>query len=101
MACNFRSLQHLHNAIRQQNRFQIGVQRKAVISGRIASQQWLGRRGLVTQQIGPHMPQPPNEAHGLNPKGEEPKKEKFDFGGTSFKMIEAALTTFASVAILG
>lgn len=56
---------------------------------------------MVTQQVGPQMPQPPNEADGQDPKPEPPKKEKFDFRGTSFKMIEAALTTFASVAILG
>lgn len=56
---------------------------------------------MVTQQVGPQMPQPPDEADGPDPKPEPPKKEKFDFRGTSFKMIEAALTTFASVAILG
>lgn len=56
---------------------------------------------MVTQQVGPQMPQPPDEADGQKPEPEEPKKEKFDWRGTSFKMIEAALTTFASVAILG
>lgn len=99
MACTFRSLPA--QALRQHNRFQIGIQRKAVISGRVAWQQWQSRRSLVVQQVGPQMPQPPNEAEGQNPKPEEPKKEKFDYRGTSFKMIEAALTTFASVAILG
>ena len=58
----------------------------------------------MVQQVGPQMPQPPNEAEGQNPKPKGSKddgKEKFDWRGTSFKMIEAALTTFASVAILG
>lgn len=48
------------------------------------------------------MPSPPNEADGPeseNPRAKEP--EKHDWGQTVFKMAEAALTTFASVAILG
>jgi hypothetical protein len=46
------------------------------------------------------MPQPPNEADGPeSPK--EKATERHDWGLTMFKMAEAALTTFASVAILG
>ena len=57
-------------------------------------------RSLVTQQVGPQMPSPPNEADGADaPK--ENKSGKFDWAMTFFKMAEAALTTFASVAILG
>ena len=58
------------------------------------------RRTLVVQQVGPQMPQPPNEADGPeSAKAKEP--ESHDWGLTMFKMAEAALTTFASVAILG
>ena len=57
-------------------------------------------RTLVTQQIGPQMPSPPNEADG--PESAKKKEApKHDWGETVFKMAEAALTTFASVAILG
>lgn len=54
----------------------------------------------MTQQVGPQLPSPPNEADGPEPAKEE-KSAKHDWGMTVFKMAEAALTTFASVAILG
>lgn len=46
---------------------------------------------------------PPNEADGpdAKPPKKEPEPEKLQWGPTLFKMAEAALTTFASVAILG
>ena len=45
------------------------------------------------------MPSPPNEADG--PESAKAKEDpKYDWGQTVFKMAEAALTTFASVAIL-
>jgi hypothetical protein len=46
------------------------------------------------------MPSPPNEADGPE-SAKEKEPEKYDWGLTMFKMTEAALTTFASVAILG
>jgi hypothetical protein len=58
------------------------------------------RRTLVVQQVGPQMPSPPNEADGPE-SAREKEPEKHDWGLTMFKMAEAALTTFASVAILG
>ncbi|KAK3701497.1 hypothetical protein LTR37_015471 [Vermiconidia calcicola] len=51
-------------------------------------------------QVGPQQPSPPNEADGPDaPKPET--EEKHNWSLTVFKMAEAALTTFASVAILG
>lgn len=47
------------------------------------------------------MPSPPNEADGPEQPVKEKEPEKHDWGSTVFKMAEAALTTFASVAILG
>ena len=57
------------------------------------------KRQLVTQQVGPQMPSPSNEADGS--ESEKKESEKSVRGSTLFKMAEAALTTFASVAILG
>jgi hypothetical protein len=60
---------------------------------------------MVTYQVGPQQPGPPNEADG--PKHNKPKidhkepENTFKWKETAFKMTEAALTTFASVAILG
>ncbi|KAK5173840.1 uncharacterized protein LTR77_002521 [Saxophila tyrrhenica] len=52
--------------------------------------------------VGPQNPGPPDEADG---SGKEPPKKdektKFNWKETTFKMAEAALTTLASVAILG
>ncbi|KXT11568.1 hypothetical protein AC579_10338 [Pseudocercospora musae] len=58
--------------------------------------------------FGPQTPGPP-DAGPADPNDDEPEKSgakqdagaKFDWKGTMFKMTEAALTTFASVAILG
>ena len=54
-------------------------------------------------QVGPQQPSPPDEADGPESENTKGKKEaeKFDWKMTLFKMAEAALTTFASVAILG
>lgn len=52
-------------------------------------------------QVGPQQPSPPNEADGPEGAKSKQEKEKFEWGTTLFKMAEAALTTFASVAILG
>jgi hypothetical protein len=46
-----------------------------------------------------NLPSPPDEPEG--PKKKDGTHESFSFGPTAFKMFEAALTTFASVAILG
>ena len=52
-----------------------------------------------------NMPLPPDEPEGnQSPKEQKAKqeqKESFSWGPTLFKMFEASLTTFASVAILG
>ena len=68
MASNFRSLLQFHRALHPHCGYYINVQRKAVISGRIALQSWQSRRTLVVQQVGPQMPQPPNEADGQQPR---------------------------------
>lgn len=47
------------------------------------------------------MPSPPNEADGPETKSSKNESESFPWRSTVFKMAEAALTTFASVAILG
>lgn len=53
-------------------------------------------------QVGPQQPGPPNEAEGPEKQGpQKDDKPKFNWKETTFKMAEAALTTFASVAILG
>jgi hypothetical protein len=53
-------------------------------------------------QVGPQQPGPPNEAEGPEqPKKDKDEQTKFNWKETTFKMAEAALTTFASVAILG
>ena len=54
-------------------------------------------------QVGPQQPGPPNEADGPESKSTKDGKKsaKFQWGPTVFKMAEAALTTLASVAILG
>jgi hypothetical protein len=59
--------------------------------GRVSFQPSTLVRTLVTQQVGPQLPSPLNEAESVKSK----------WKGTAFKMAEAALTTFASVAILG
>ncbi|KAK3674633.1 hypothetical protein LTR78_005355 [Recurvomyces mirabilis] len=46
------------------------------------------------------LPAPPDEPDGPK-KNKDGKQEPFSFGPTAFKMFEAALTTFASVGILG
>ncbi|KAK4554954.1 hypothetical protein LTR86_008102 [Recurvomyces mirabilis] len=46
------------------------------------------------------LPAPPDEPDGPK-KNQDGKQEPFSFGPTAFKMFEAALTTFASVGILG
>jgi len=52
-------------------------------------------------QVGPQQPGPPNEAEGPQKKPKKDERPKFNWRETTFKMAEAALTTFASVAILG
>ena len=59
---------------------------------------------MVSMPVGPQMPGPPNEVdEEEDSKSSKNKKEskKYKWGETLFKMFEAALTTFASVAILG
>lgn len=51
--------------------------------------------------VGPNPPGPPNEADGPGTKSEKKEPGGLQWGPTLFKMSEAALTTFASVAILG
>ena len=51
--------------------------------------------------VGPNPPGPPDEADGPKGKPDKKESESFQWGPTVFKMAEAALTTFASVAILG
>lgn len=65
-------------------------------------------RRCLQLPFGPQTPGPP-DAGPADPNDQEPNKgggkqdggTKFDWKGTFFKMTEAALTTFASVAILG
>ncbi|KAI9715321.1 MAG: hypothetical protein M1828_000886 [Chrysothrix sp. TS-e1954] len=57
-----------------------------------------------TQYTGPPSPDPnPNVGPGGGDEGggSEPKKEKFHWGPTLFRMFESAATTFASITILG
>ncbi len=70
----------------------------------LQSSSWVFRRSLVTMQVGPQQPGPPNEAEGSEnkpSKGNPDGGARFNWKETTFKMAEAALTTFASVFILG
>jgi hypothetical protein len=57
--------------------------------------------------VGPQLPGPPDEPEDEPPKqkskpdGKPDSKDGFTWGPTMFRMAESALTTFASVAILG
>lgn len=101
MSSSFRSLRPILS-LQNQRAFYRGRRRPILNTCRCCLQPWRSQRHLVTQQVGVNLPSPPNEADGPESK-EAPKEEpsKYDWGQTVFKMAEAALTTFASVAILG
>lgn len=102
MSSSFRSLKPVLSILNRRGTYR-GNPRQAPITPRHLFRPWRFERHLITQQIGPNLPGPPNEADGPESKAPQKEKEseKFDWGQTLFKMAEAALTTLASVAILG